>query len=123
MNTVSPIHRITLNLWGTSSPKREFLYVEDMAEACVYLMNNYNEKQFLNIGCGEDISIKDLALLVKEIVGFKGELSFDTSKPDGTPRKLLDVSKLFATGWKPKVGLEEGIETVYNSVFIENDIK
>lgn len=106
-----------VEVWGTGSPKREFLYVEDMADACVYLMENYNEKQFVNIGCGEDISIKDLALLVKKIVGFKGELKFDTSKPDGTPRKLLDVSKLFATGWKPKVGLEEGIERVYNSVF------
>jgi len=106
-----------VEVWGTGSPKREFLYVEDMAEACVYLMLNYNENQFLNIGCGEDISIKDLALLVKKIIGFEGELKFDTSKPDGTPRKLLDVSKLFATGWKPKVGLEEGIEIVYKSVF------
>jgi GDP-L-fucose synthase len=104
---------VVLNLWGTGSPKREFLYVEDMAEACVYLMLNYNQKQFLNIGCGEDISIKDLALLVREIVGFKGELKFDTSKPDGTPRKLLDVSKLYATGWRPKIGLEEGIKKLY----------
>lgn len=107
----------TVEIWGTGSPKREFLYVEDMAEACVYLMNNYDEKQFLNIGCGEDISIKDLALLIKRIVGFEGDLEFDTSKPDGTPRKLLDVSKLFATGWRPKDDLEEGIRNVYNSVF------
>jgi GDP-L-fucose synthase len=106
-----------VEIWGTGAPKREFLYVEDMAEACVYLMNNYTEKQFLNIGCGEDISIKDLALLVKRIVGFDGDLKFDTSKPDGTPRKLLDVSKLFATGWKPKVGLEDGIRNVYERVF------
>ena len=113
----SKTRSVVLSLWGTGSPKREFLYVEDMAEACVYLMLNYNEKQFLNIGCGEDISIKDLALLVKNIVGFKGELKFDSSKPDGTPRKLLDVSKLFATGWKPKVGLEEGIDLVYKRVF------
>jgi len=112
-----PHFPVSLNLWGTGTPKREFLYVEDMAEACVYLMFNYNEKQFLNIGCGEDISIRDLALLVKKIVGFEGELTFDTSKPDGTPRKLLDVSKLFATGWNPKVNLEEGIESVYKSVF------
>ena len=104
---------VVLSLWGSGTPKREFLYVDDMADACVYLMKNYNEKQFVNIGCGEDISIKDLALIVKKIVGFKGELKFDTSKPDGTPRKLLDVSKLFAIGWKPKVGLEEGIERVY----------
>jgi len=107
-------HRsVVLSLWGTGSPKREFLYVDDMAEACVYLMNNYNEKQFLSIGCGEDISIKELAYLVKKIVGFEGEIKFDDSKPDGTPRKLLDVSKLFATGWRPKVGLEEGVEKVY----------
>jgi GDP-L-fucose synthase len=106
-----------VEIWGTGSPKREFLYVEDMADACVFLMENYDEKQFINIGCGEDISIKDLAFLVKGIVGFKGELKFDASKPDGTPRKLLDVSKLFETGWKPKVGLEEGIQTVYNNVF------
>lgn len=106
-----------VEVWGTGSPKREFLYVEDMAEACVYLMIKYNEKQFLNIGCGEDISIKDLALLIKGIVGFEGDLKFDTSKPDGTPRKLLDVSKLYATGWKPMVGLEEGIKNVYETVF------
>jgi len=111
---------VVLSLWGTGSPKREFLYVEDMAEACVHLMLHYNEKQFVNIGCGEDISIKDLALLVKKIVGFEGELKFDTSKPDGTPRKLLDVSKLFATGWRPKVGLEDGIEKVYKMKF-QND--
>ncbi len=109
-----------VEIWGTGSPKREFLYVEDMAEACVYLMKNYNEKQFLNIGCGEDISIKDLALLVKKIVGFKGKLTYDTSKPDGTPRKLLDVSKLFATGWKPEVELEEGIRMVYDKVFTKD---
>ena len=110
---------VKVEIWGTGSPKREFLYVEDMAEACVYLMNNYDEKEFLNIGCGEDISIKDLALLVKKVVGFEGGLTFDTSKPDGTPRKLLDVSKLTATGWKPKVGLEEGIRKVYETVFIK----
>lgn len=106
-----------VEIWGTGTPKREFLYVDDMAEACVHLMLHYNEKQFVNIGCGEDISIKDLALLVKKIVGFNGDLKFDTSKPDGTPRKLLDVKKLFATGWKPKVNLERGIEHVYKSVF------
>lgn len=108
-------HLITLALWGSGNPKREFLYVEDMAEACVYLMLNYDEKQFLNIGCGKDISIKDLALLVKKIVGFNGELKFDISKPDGTPRKLLDVSKLLATGWKPQITSEKGIRTVYEN--------
>jgi GDP-L-fucose synthase len=108
-----------VEIWGTGRPKREFLYVEDMAEACVYLMLNYNEKQFLNIGCGEDISIKELAILIKGIIGYEGELKFDTSKPDGTPRKLLDVSKLYATGWRPKVGLEEGVRKVYESVFLK----
>ena len=102
-----------VEIWGTGKPKREFLYVEDMADACIYLMNNYTEKQFINIGCGKDISIKDLALLIKKIVGFMGELTFDTSKPDGTPIKLLDISKLMVTGWKPKVDLEDGIKNVY----------
>lgn len=108
---------VKVEIWGTGSPKREFLYVDDMADACVYLMENYNEKQFVNIGCGEDLSIKELAFLVKDIVGFKGELYFNTSKPDGTPRKLLDVDKLFNTGWRPKVELEKGIKNVYEFVF------
>jgi GDP-L-fucose synthase len=107
----------SVEIWGTGSPKREFLYVEDMAEACVHLMLNYNEKQFVNIGCGEDISIKELAELVKSIVGFEGKLVFDATKPDGTPRKLLDVSNLFATEWRPKVSLEAGIKNVYKTVF------
>jgi len=111
-------HYDEVEIWGTGNPKREFLFVDDMADACVFLMENYNEKQFINIGCGEDISIRDLALLVKKIVGYEGELKFDVSKPDGTPRKLLDVSKLFATGWKPKVSLEEGIRRVYQKVFV-----
>lgn len=102
-----------VEIWGSGSPKREFLYVDDMAEACVYLMKNYDEKQFLNIGCGEDISIKDLALLIKKIVGYKGELKFDTSKPDGTSKKLLDISKLYDTGWRPKTSLNQGIKQVY----------
>jgi GDP-L-fucose synthase len=108
-----------VEIWGTGSPKREFLHVDDMAAACVYLMQNYNEKGFVNIGCGEDISIKDLALLVKKIVGFEGELQFDTSKPDGTPRKLLDVSRLNAAGWKQTIPLEEGIRSVYEKVFLK----
>jgi len=108
-----------VEIWGTGTPMREFLYVDDMADACVFLMENYNDKQFLNVGCGSDLSIKDLALLVKKVVGYNGDLHFDTSKPDGTPRKLLDVSKLFATGWKPKVSLEEGITRVYNQVFLK----
>jgi GDP-L-fucose synthase len=108
-----------VEVWGTGSPKREFLYVEDMAEACVHLMLHYNEKQFVNIGCGEDISIKELALLVKKIVGFKGDLVFDASKPDGTPRKLLAVSKLFDTGWRPAVSLDAGIRKVHEKNFLK----
>lgn len=102
-----------VEIWGTGSPKREFLHVDDLAEACVYLMENYNEAELVNIGTGEDISIKDLALLIKDIVGFEGELRFDTSKPDGTPRKLMDVSKLHSYGWKHQIGLREGIASVY----------
>jgi GDP-L-fucose synthase len=102
-----------VEIWGTGSPKREFLHVDDLAEACVYLMDNYSEPELVNIGTGEDIAIKDLALLIKDIVGFEGELRFDTSKPDGTPRKLMDVSKLHSYGWKHKIGLHEGISAVY----------
>ncbi|WP_162426451.1 GDP-L-fucose synthase [Pontibacter pudoricolor] len=100
-------------VWGTGSPMREFLFADDLAEACLYLMENYNERELVNIGTGEDISIKDLALLVKEVTGFEGELVFDTSKPDGTPRKLMDVSKLHNTGFKHKIGLREGIGLAY----------
>lgn len=100
-------------IWGTGTPLREFLFSDDLADACVFLMNNYNEKQFVNIGIGEDLSIKDLAELIKEVVGYQGKISFDTSKPDGTPRKLMDVSKLHALGWKHKVNLREGIKLAY----------
>jgi GDP-L-fucose synthase len=103
----------SVEIWGTGTPRREFLHSDDLAEACVFLMNNYNEKQFLNIGTGEDIAIKDLAYLVRDIVGFEGELRFDTSKPDGTPRKLMDVSRLHALGWKHRIELETGIRSVY----------
>lgn len=100
-------------VWGTGSPKREFLFADDLADACFYLMQNYNEPNLINIGTGEDVSIRDLALLIKEIVGFDGELTFDTTKPDGTPRKLMDVSKLHARGWKHTVELKEGIRLAY----------
>ncbi len=106
----------TVEVWGTGSPLREFLHADDLADACFYLMQHYNEAGLVNIGVGEDISIKDLALLVKKIVGFQGELRFDTSKPDGTPRKLMDVSKLHSFGWKHRINLEEGITAVYNEV-------
>jgi len=100
-------------IWGTGSPKREFLFADDLAEACYYLMQNYDEEGLVNVGTGEDISIKDLALLIKNIVGYTGEISFDTSKPDGTPRKLMDVTKLHSKGWRHKIELEEGIKLAY----------
>lgn len=102
-----------VEIWGTGSPKREFLHVDDLADACYYLMENYNEPGQINVGTGEDISIKDLALLVKEITGFNGELIFNTQMPDGTPRKLMDVSKIHAMGWKHSISLENGIKSVY----------
>ncbi len=108
-----------VEIWGSGTPLREFLHSDDMASACVYLMQNYNEKGFVNIGCGEDLSIKDLALMIKDIVGFEGELKFDASKPDGTPKKLLDISRLRNAGWEPKIGLREGIEQVYRTAFLE----
>ena len=103
-----------VEIWGTGAPKREFLHVDDLASACFFLLQHYNEKEIVNIGCGEDISIKNLALIIKEIVGFEGELAFDTSKPDGTPRKLLSMDKLHGLGWKHQIELEEGIKCVYN---------
>jgi GDP-L-fucose synthase len=106
----------SVEIWGTGSPMREFLHVNDLADACFYLMQNYNDQGLTNIGVGDDISIKDLALLVKKIVGYSGELKFDSSKPDGTPRKLMDVSKLHNLGWKHKINLEAGITDVYNEV-------
>jgi GDP-L-fucose synthase len=105
-----------VEIWGSGSPLREFLHADDLASACVYLMKNYNEAGLVNIGVGHDISIKDLALLVKKIVGYEGELRFDTSKPDGTPRKLMDVSKLHSFGWKHTIELEDGIASVYMEV-------
>ena len=105
-----------VEIWGTGSPMREFLHVDDLAEACYFLMMNYNEKEFLNIGTGQDISIKDLAQLVMKISEYKGDLRFDASKPDGTPRKLLDVSKIHNLGWKHRISLEEGIGKVWNEV-------
>jgi GDP-L-fucose synthase len=105
-----------VEIWGTGSPKREFLHVEDLASACFFLLQNYNEKELVNIGCGEDISIKDLALTIKKVVGFDGELSFDTSKPDGTPRKLLSMDKLHKLGWKHQIELEDGIKREYKNV-------
>ena len=112
--------RPSVEVWGSGTPKREFLHVNDMAAACVFLMENYNEAGLVNIGCGEDISIKDLAMLVKKVVGYNGALHFDSSKPDGTPRKLMDVSKLHQLGWRHQINLEEGIQSVYESLLAEN---
>lgn len=111
-----------VTIWGSGSPKREFLYSDDLAEACLFLMENYNEKEIVNIGCGEDISIKELAETVKEVTGFKGELVFDTSRPDGTPRKLLDVSKIHALGWRHKTTLKDGLKIAYQDFLKKEQI-
>jgi GDP-L-fucose synthase len=103
----------TVEIWGTGTPRREFLHVDDLAEATLYLMENYDDLLFVNVGSGSDLEIKSLALMIKDIVGFSGELEFDTSKPDGTPRKLMDSSLLYALGYRPKITLEEGISRVY----------
>ncbi|MCI0921465.1 GDP-L-fucose synthase [Sphingobacterium rhinopitheci] len=100
-------------IWGSGTPLREFLFSTDLADACIFLMKNYDDEQFVNIGIGEDLSIKDLALLIKRIIGYKGSIKFDSTKPDGTPRKLMDVSKLHSLGWKHKIPLEEGIKLAY----------
>ena len=102
-----------VEIWGTGTPMREFLYVDDLSDACVYLMNNYNSSEIVNIGTGEDLTIKDLAHLVKEVVGFNGDIYFNTDKPDGTPKKLSDVSKLKEIGWSYKTSLKEGIQKTY----------
>ncbi|MEZ4808199.1 MAG: GDP-L-fucose synthase [Flavobacteriales bacterium] len=103
----------SVEVWGTGSPMREFLHVDDLADACFFLLQNYNEELFVNIGTGEDLTIKALAEMIQEIVGFEGELKWNTDKPDGTPRKLMDVSRLHALGWKHRIGLREGISAVY----------
>lgn len=100
-------------IWGSGTPRREFLFADDLADACYFLMQNYDERDFINIGTGEDLTIHELAILVKKVVGFKGDLVFDREKPDGTPRKILDVSKIHALGWKNKIDLEEGLELTY----------
>ena len=108
-----------VEVWGTGTPLREFLYVDDMADACVFLMENYDGEQHVNIGTGEEVSIRELAETVKEVVGFEGELVFNTEMPDGTPRKLTTVDKLHGLGWKHKVSLDKGIRLAYNW-FLEN---
>ena len=103
----------SVEVWGTGSPLREFLHVDDLAQACCFLMQNYNDKEFVNVGCGNDLSIKELAEMIQGIVGFQGELIWNTDKPDGTPRKLMDISKIKSLGWSPKIELQTGIESVY----------
>jgi GDP-L-fucose synthase len=101
-------------VWGSGTPRREFLHVDDLADACFFLLENYNSPEIVNIGCGEDVSIRELAETVCEVIGFEGSLAFDTSKPDGTPRKLMDVGRLLALGWKPRIGLKDGIRDAYD---------
>lgn len=103
-----------VTIWGTGTPMREFLHADDLAAACVYLMENYNEEGLVNIGTGEDVTITELAMLIKEIVGYEGALVYDHTKPDGTPRKLMDVSKLTNLGWKYSIELKDGLNRVYN---------
>jgi len=103
----------TVEIWGTGTPKREFLHSDDLADACIFLMNNYEGNEIVNVGVGEDIAIKDLAMLIKDIVGYEGELVFNSSVPDGTPRKLVDTTKINGLGWKASIPLEEGIRAVY----------
>lgn len=109
-------------IWGTGSPRREFLHVDDLASACLFLMNTYNSSEPINVGCGEDVSIAELAAMVREVVGYKGEIVNDLSKPDGTPRKLLDVSRLFSLGWRPSVPLDEGIRSTYDWYVRNRDV-
>lgn len=112
-------NRPSVILWGTGSPLREFLHVDDMADACYFLMQEYNGSQHVNVGVGEDLSIRELAELIQKIVGYEGELIWNTDKPDGTPRKLMDVSKIHAMGWRHKIDLESGIRATYRD-FLEN---
>ena len=102
-----------VEMWGTGSPQREFLHVDDLAAACLHLLEHYDDESPINIGTGQDITINQLAEIVAEIVGYKGEVFWDTSRPDGTPRKLLDVSRIMRTGWKPSISLRDGIEDTY----------
>ncbi|MBD2699691.1 GDP-L-fucose synthase [Spirosoma sp. BT702] len=111
----------SVEVWGTGSPRREFLHADDLADACFYLMQHYSDESFVNIGTGEDVTIRELAELVKETIGFEGELRWNTEKPDGTPRKLMDVSRLHSMGWKHTTELKEGIEQTYQD-FLANEV-
>ena len=116
IHTAQATGAASVPLWGTGAPKREFLHVDDLAQACVHLMDTYNGREWVNVGTGTDLSIRALAELICDIVGYQGQLAWDTSKPDGTPRKLMDVSRINALGWTAQIDLREGIERVYNEV-------
>ena len=103
----------TVNIWGSGNPRREFLHSDDLADAILFLMDNYDDSEIVNVGCGEDQTIRELAEKIKEVSGFSGHLVFDNSRPDGTPQKVLDTSKINALGWKPKIPLKMGLEQVY----------
>ena len=109
-----------VTVWGSGTPRREFLHADDMADACLFLMENYNEPGIINIGVGKDLSIAELAGIIKNITGFTGKIVWDSTKPDGTPQKLLDVSKLTELGWKPQIDLINGIRTVYQETFLQD---
>lgn len=109
-----------VQVWGSGNPRREFLHVDDLADACLFLMENYDSSEIINVGTGKDISIRELALLIKEVVGYTGEIRFDPEKPDGMPRKLLDVSRITALGWRPSISLREGIAATYQW-YLENE--
>ncbi|WP_421717907.1 GDP-L-fucose synthase [Algiphilus sp.] len=109
----------TVTVWGSGTPRREFLHVDDLADACLYLMQNYESEDIVNIGWGEDLRIAELAAMVKDVVGFEGEIVYDSAKPDGTPRKLMDTSRLTGVGWRPSIGLREGLEQTYRW-YLEN---
>lgn len=121
IHTAKVNNQATVEIWGSGNPRREFLHVDDLADACFYLMHNYEEKQFVNVGTGEDISIKELAELIADIIGFKGTFCFNSEKPDGTPRKLMDVSILKKKQWSPVISLKEGLMSVYRDKFLTDN--
>jgi len=115
MHTANKEKNKEVKIWGSGRPKREFMHVDDLADACLFLMQQYEEKEFVNVGSGEEISILDLARMIAKTVGYKGKISHDLSKPDGTYRKLMDHQKLKKLGWVSKIGLEKGIQDIYNN--------